>query len=143
MAKTGAAGELTPTSKAGHPDINGCARAAGVVAWIGRSLLILCTLTLLLLPISEQLWTWDRFLQGGRDFELETLTVLAFFSLVLVLSKQGKQRVESLFSPWCVLAIEIVDRVPPAICLHQEALALFPEPVNGPGIGMSGHPLQV
>ncbi len=68
------------------------------MAWVARLLLILSVLSLLTMPITEHLWTWDRFLQTGRDFELGLLLVLTLLCLVLVLSKQHKHIVESMLA---------------------------------------------
>ena len=72
---------------------------------VGRLLLIFSGLSLLTMPITEHLWTWDRFLQTGRDFELGLLLVLTLLCLVLVLSKQHKHTVESMLAMCRRLAI--------------------------------------
>jgi len=41
-----------------------------VFVWVSRYLLILTTLSLIVMPITEHLWNSDRFLQSGRDFEI-------------------------------------------------------------------------
>ena len=58
--------------------------------WIARALLILTAISLITMPVTQHLWTWDHFLHGGRDFELSTLMILSFLGLVLVLSKNLK-----------------------------------------------------
>ncbi len=83
-------------------DLNAC--AARVLAWIGRFLLILTAISLLTMPVTQHLWTWDHFLRGGQDFELSTLFVLSILCLVLVLSEHGKQSVDSLFAIWRIVA---------------------------------------
>jgi hypothetical protein len=139
---------LTPKSKASRLDLNACACKGRVLAAIGRYLLILSALSLLTMPITEHLWTWDRFLQTGRDFELGTLMVLSFLCLVLVLSKQCKQSVESLLSRWCALAFKFldrifVDRIRPGIFLPAERLAFCPDPVTRPGTDVCVSPLRI
>ena len=52
------------------------------------------------MPVTERLWDWDHFLQGGNDFELNTILFLSFLCLVLVLSKHGKHCVDLLFAIW-------------------------------------------
>ena len=128
---------MTQNSSNLRQDLNACACAARVLARIGRSLLILVIVSLLTMPVTQHLWTWDRFLRGGQDFELTALLVLSIICLVLVLSKHGKQGIDSLFANWCRLAlifdyrrlvrtpargaflIQLAERVPspdPAIC---------------------------
>ncbi len=50
------------------------------------------------MSITEYLWTRDRFLQDGRDFELGASKVLAIFCLAPVLSKSYIQSVDVLLS---------------------------------------------
>src|SRR5665213_889671 len=95
---------LNHTSSASWPGFNASACPASVLAGIGRVLLILTAVLLMTMPVTERLWTWDHFLQGGKDFELGTILVLSFLCLVLVLSKHGKQCVDSLFANGCHLA---------------------------------------
>ncbi len=56
--------------------------------WVraGRLLLIINAIVLVASSFTEHLWTWDRFLRGGQDFELSLLALIAFFCLVLVLA---------------------------------------------------------
>jgi hypothetical protein len=91
---------LNYTPNASRPDLNAPARPALVVARMGRILLLLTAVAFMTMPITERLWTWDHFLQGGQDFEMSTILMLSFLCLVLVLSKHGKQRVDSLFADW-------------------------------------------
>jgi hypothetical protein len=72
----------------------------GVLLWIGRVLLFLSAMSLGTMPLTQHLWTWDRFLHGGQDFELGELAVLIFLSLVLVLSCQSRQCLVSVFARW-------------------------------------------
>lgn len=65
---------------------------------VSRYLLILTILSVIEMPITEHLWTWDGFLQGGRDFELGTIMVLSILCLALVLSKNLKKRFDLLLS---------------------------------------------
>jgi len=61
------------------------------------------------MPVTENLWTWDRFLQGGRDFEVGTITVLSILCLALVLSKNLKQCFDLLLSARRYLAVNFDD----------------------------------
>jgi hypothetical protein len=75
-------------------------RAFGDVpkAWIvaGRILLLLNAIVLLLIPITEQIWTWDRFLRGGEDLEFSVLALIAFCCLILVLAQHIRRAIVAL-----------------------------------------------
>jgi hypothetical protein len=134
---------LTPKNNASRPDLNACACTGKVLARIGRYLLVLSTLSLLTMPITEHLWNWDRFLQGGKDYELGTLMILLFLCLAVVLSKQCKQCVEAILFSRCVLASEFIDRLIHRICLPGEFDASFLELATSPGTGLFDFPLQI
>ena len=73
--------------------------------WIGRYLLILSAISLITMPVTQRIWTWDHFLRGGHDFELTTLLVLSFLGMALVLSRQFKDCLDSLFASWHLLSV--------------------------------------
>jgi hypothetical protein len=66
---------------------------------VSRYLLLLTAVSLITMPVTEYLWTWDHFLQGGCDFELSSIVLLSFFCLVMVLSGSHKHCVDMLLSP--------------------------------------------
>lgn len=49
-----------------------------------RAVLILTEVLLLLMPLSEYFFQWDRFLRGGPDVEFGILSLLLFAGLVLL-----------------------------------------------------------
>jgi hypothetical protein len=51
-----------------------------------RAVLILTEVLLLLMPLTEHFFRWDRFLQGGPDVEFGVLSLLLFAGLVLLTS---------------------------------------------------------
>jgi hypothetical protein len=57
---------------------------------MGRLLVGLTTLLLAVMPLTEHLWTWDKFLRGGPDFEFGLLGIASILCLVLVLSQHYK-----------------------------------------------------
>lgn len=60
-------------------------------AWtraLSRVLVLLTTLLLLAMPVTEHLCNWDRFLRGGPDVEFSVLAWLLFAAMV-VLSMHG------------------------------------------------------
>ncbi len=65
--------------------INGCEDSARWRALMGRLLLSLATVVMVLMPWTQQVWTWDRFLHGGQDFETGVLLILTSLCLLLVL----------------------------------------------------------
>lgn len=56
-----------------------------------RILLMLASVLLAALPFTQHLWTWDRFLQGGHDFETNALLILCALCLLLVLVRHCQQ----------------------------------------------------
>jgi hypothetical protein len=42
------------------------------------------------MPVTEYLWTFDKFLRGGQDCEFGLLALAAVFCLMLVLSHQRR-----------------------------------------------------
>lgn len=80
-----------------HPD------SFGALIWLGRFLLAMSAISLVTAPLTQHLWTWDHFLHGGQDFELAALALFIALGLVLVLSRQCRLRVGSLFASWRLL----------------------------------------
>ena len=114
-----------------------------VLALTGRYLLILTALSLITMPITEHLWTWDRFLQTGRDFELGTVALLSFLCLVLVLAKSYKQCVDLLMSARRCLADKFNDLAVPGV--HRSGAFSTLCRVAPPDLGTCIHdiPLQI
>lgn len=55
---------------------------------LSRLLVLLTTMLLLVMPITEHLCNWDKFLRGGPDVEFSVLAWLLFAAMV-VLSMNG------------------------------------------------------
>ena len=55
---------------------------------LSRVLVLLTTMLLLAMPVTEHLCNWDRFLRGGPDVEFSLLAGLLFVAMV-VLSMNG------------------------------------------------------
>jgi hypothetical protein len=55
---------------------------------LSRLLILLTTLLLLVMPVTEHLCNWDHFLRGGQDVEFNLLAALLFAAMV-VLSMSG------------------------------------------------------
>jgi hypothetical protein len=43
------------------------------------------------MPITQGLWTWDKFLHGGHDFELGLLVIVTCLCLILLRTEQSKR----------------------------------------------------
>ena len=62
------------------------------VAAVARFLVIVWTLLLATMPLTEHFWTFDRFLRGGnQDFELTLCTLIAVLCLVLLLAQYARR----------------------------------------------------
>ena len=55
---------------------------------LSRLLVLLTTLLLMVMPVTEHLCNWDRFLRGGPDVEFSVLAWLLFAAMI-VLSMHG------------------------------------------------------
>jgi hypothetical protein len=98
-------GRLKHNSTTIRPPIDGISHACA----LGGRLLILSTAVLILvMPLTEYFWQFDRFLRGGQDFELGLLSLLTIFSLVLVLLQQRRQNLALLLNlrRWLSLIFE-------------------------------------
>jgi hypothetical protein len=45
------------------------------------------------MPITQGIWSWDRFLHGGQDFELGLLMIVTCLCLVLLRVQENRGRV--------------------------------------------------
>jgi hypothetical protein len=129
--------------KASTPGLHPWAATAAGFAWISRYLLVLIGVSLLTMPITERLWTWDRFLQGGQDFELGALLVLSLLCLVLLLTEQCQQRIESAWSAGGRGALPLRDRVAAEVGRAGHVAVLHPAAGMYPDAGGSAFPLQI
>jgi len=78
----------TPTDR---PQFKKLARACTGISF---GLLILTAVSLVTSPFTQGVWTWDRFLHGGQDFESGVLLVLVSFCLLLVLAQLFKRAID-------------------------------------------------
>jgi hypothetical protein len=46
----------------------------------------------LTMPITQGIWSWDKFLHGGQDFELGLLMIVSCLCLVLLRVQENKSR---------------------------------------------------
>ena len=63
---------------------------AQLVVYVSRILLFVVGVELLTMPVTQDLWAWDRFLHGGSDFELGLLLIVSCLCLMLLQAEQCK-----------------------------------------------------
>lgn len=133
---------MNHTPNASLPDLNALICTARVCAGIGRFLLTLIAVSLITMPLTQYIWTWDHFLQGGQDFEFGVLTTLIALCLVLLLAHHFKQSVALLLAAWN-LFLCIYDRVLD-ISTRGEAISAFRcEPLRSSILDIYNLPLRV
>ena len=79
-------------------DLLGFVSPARLYARTGRLLLLLASIVLMALPFTQHLWTWDRFLHGGHDFETNVLLIVITLCLVLVMVRSCRQGIRILIN---------------------------------------------
>jgi hypothetical protein len=110
---------------------------------IGRFLVGLTTLLLAAMPLTEHLWTWDKFLRGGPDFEFGLLGIASILCLVLVLSQNYKQVINLLLTMRRLIGF--------ALCLDEGPFWATPEIISSsrrvrreaPALGTYNLPLLI
>jgi hypothetical protein len=105
------------------------------LVWIGRSLLILSAVSLITMPLTQRLWTWDHFLHGGQDFELTSLMILDVLCLVLVISQGCKGCIELLVGQRNLVICKSNVRTR-KISLHCPLAVLRIDPKQDPASGI-------
>jgi hypothetical protein len=124
-----------------HLEIRADSSKAPIV--IGRLLVGLTTLLLAVMPLTEHLWTWDKFLQGGPDFEFGLLGIASILCLVLVLSQHYKQVINLLLTIRRLIgfALYLDDG---SICATPEITSSFRQGrTEAPALGTYNLPLQI
>lgn len=93
---------------------------------LSRLLLGLAFVELLTMPLTQHLWTWDRFLRGGQDFELGLFIVVSCLCLVLLHAQHCRQTIGRL------LAFFRVGLLPLRRSLFRLSFAPVCVPASGP-----------
>jgi hypothetical protein len=136
-------GLLNHVPKARRHDLSVFAYATCAFAGMSRFLLISIAISLITMPVTQHIWTWDHFLRGGHDFELTTLLVLSFLGMALVLSRQFKDCLDSLFASWRLLSVTFNDSMQGRISIAG-AFSRFPaECLVRPPVGIYRLPLKI
>lgn len=85
---------------------------------VGRLLILLTTLLVLVMPITEHLCNWDHFLRGGQDVEFNLLAALLFAAMV-VLSMSGRMVQPLLAQPAFTATIGSSSPIAPPLALGR------------------------
>jgi hypothetical protein len=123
----------------GQPDWIGFARPGRGLQSMGRLLLVLASVVLIALPFTQQVWTWDRFLHGGQDFETTALLILTSLCLVLVMARGCRQVIKLLLTLWAQLLVRRCS----AILRLSRISAAGVDRGAGPPIAKYSFPLQI
>lgn len=134
---------MSHTPNTSRLDVTAFACAARVHAQIGRLLLMAIAVSLITMPLTERIWTWDHFLHGGQDFEFTALAILTTLCLVLVLAQHCKQSVDLLLAARHLFSLICHDFVS-ALTTRSDTISTFrSERVSGPVLGIYSLPLQI
>jgi len=99
--------------------------------------------SLITMPLTERIWTWDHFLHGGLDFEFTALAILTTLCLALVLAQHCKQSVDMLLAARHLFSLICHDFVL-ARTTRSDTISTFRnERVSGPVLGMYSLSLQI
>jgi hypothetical protein len=122
-----------------RPDWIGLARPGRGFQSMGRLLLVLASVVLVALPFTQQVWTWDRFLHGGQDFETTVLLILTSLCLVLVMARGCRQGIKLLLTLWSQLLVRRCSGIP----RRSRISATYVDRSAGPPIAIYNSPLQI
>lgn len=125
----------------GWSNLIGFAHPAHLYARLSRLLLALASIVLIALPFTQHLWTWDRFLHGGQDFETTVLLIVTSLCLVLVMVRGCRQ--------WLTLLLAFLARLVDSLCslaLTQPERVLWAavnDRAPGPSVALCNPPLLI
>jgi hypothetical protein len=88
---------------------------------LSRVLVLLTTLLLLVMPITEHLCNWDKFLRGGPDVEFSLLAGLLFAAMV-VLSMNGTVLQPGMLRP-TMMQPGVIEPLSAARCAWLDAIS--------------------
>jgi hypothetical protein len=101
-------------------------------------------MVVVLMPLTEYYWTFDKFLRGGQDLEFGLLSLAAVLCLVLVLCQQRRLGLSLILAlrRWLRFAFRRADRF--AHNRSREILAaLHVAPVPHPTLAGHAFPIQI
>jgi hypothetical protein len=110
---------------------------------VGRLLVGLTTLLLAVMPLTEHLWTWDKFLRGGPDVEFGLLGIASILCLVLVLSQQYKQVINLMLTMRRLIACALYLDVDPFLITPEVVSSFRASRTEAPALSTYNLPLQI
>jgi hypothetical protein len=130
---------LQKTFISGRVPADGISRACAT--W-GRVVLLFTALLLVVMPLTEYLYHFDKFLRGGEDVEFGLLSLATICALALVLSQCIKQRVVIILAVrrWLSFHIQEGGQTAFADTLVTDLRAMF---VSCPLLSLYNLPIQV
>ena len=134
---------MNHTPNTSRLDLTAFGSSARVFARIGRLLLMVIAVSLFTMLLTERIWTWDHFLQGGQDFEFTALAILTTLCLVLVLAQHCKQSVDLLLAARHLFSLICHDCVLAKTTRSDTCSTFRNERVSSPVLGMCSLPLQI
>jgi hypothetical protein len=129
--------------KASRPDLMSFAFVLQGPVAIGRFLLMLAAISVLTLPLTQDIWTWDHFLRGGQDFETGMLAIVIVLCLAVLLSQLCKRHIDSLFTVRHVLAFTFNHGELPGRSLLRAFFIFRVERTTGAAIDRYSLPLKI
>jgi hypothetical protein len=90
---------------------------------VGRLLVLLTTLLVLVMPVTEHLCNWDHFLRGGQDVEFNLLAALLFAAMV-VLSMSGRMMRPPMMQPVAVAMTSSYGDATPTMLARRKSSPL-------------------
>lgn len=134
---------MNHTPNASRPDLNAFACTTRVCARLGRFLLMLTAVSLITMPLTQHIWTWDHFLQGGQDFEFSSLAILSTLCLVLLLAQHFKGSVNLLFVAWRLFSFISHDCILAGVMRSETIQAFRGEQLRSSVLYIYNLPLQI
>jgi len=119
------------------------ALVARASTWLGMVFLSLTAISLIAAPITQHMWTWDRFLHGGQDFETSALVILTSLNLVLVLAQCCKASVRQSFAALRVLSSSTDNSGAEGSALERVLFASRDRRIKGPDLSARNLQLQI
>jgi hypothetical protein len=112
---------------------------------MSRLVLLLTALLLVVMPLTEYLWTWDRFLSGGQDLEFGLLGIAAALGIACILSMHTEESITVLVAARRVISL-ILQRALGLFAGSTSALLSWRYPsetIPDPSLDLFNLPLQV
>lgn len=128
---------------ASRPDLMAFAFILQGPVAIGRLLLMLATISVLTMPLTQNLWTWDHFLHGGQDFETSMLTIVITLCLAVLLSLICKRHIDFLLTVRRVLAFTFNYCELPGKSLGMTFFVSPAEPASSAAVERYSLPLKI